>query len=1282
MYGKTRAIAKVLLVAALVAIPSFIAPVGARAAVLERAGEASTAGVGATVPAPLTLAAIAASPRIAVPGAPADLAGANATPVAAPAGTPVLLLLTLPFENASRLTRLVAGIDEPTSADYHDYLTRAQFTAEFAPNAWVYGTVVDYLGAYAPGSVTTYPDRLAVAVRATPAQAGSILGTPVERFVAGNLSYWAASEPPSLPALVESDLASVAGLGPASGLVLSPQAAVGAPTVAEAGLAALPAAGGALAPVTNGSVQYLYPADLQTAYDEESLFDLYGYPSGAAVAAILGTGTYEGGSATTSCGSLSAGTALGPYDPSDLSSFFANTTPSGEPRSQVVNVSVDGSASPDCRASYDGTGVVAANTAQLEALGELVPGATIYGVTVPGQPTVTELGTALETILSPPTMLPRAVRDGLANVTTVTIGWAAEDQFNVTWLGLLQQASALGLSLVTAVGNSGDNPLSTAWNGSAASFPASAANETAGSLAVGGTTLTLNTSTDQIASQVVWNVSSSDTAGGGPLGSAGGISALYSPEPAFQSDSSANLKIAGAGRGLPDVAAVANNTLVTLTVDGYQYLATNATDHGPFRTAFGTGVAAAVVAGIVAEIDHTLAAANNSRLGYVDPELYAVANEEYSAPPSGGGVVSTPTGTYDSELPTVPFRDVVEGRNDKFVASVGYDLVTGWGSLDAYNYTMYVLDTSAAGVYGALDGLKDRLHLAGLEVTSGLPGGGVDRAFNASVQQDFFVANSLGAPVYSAQAVVDLVRGSGGLWDMNFSAWLGYPFRGFYPSEVVQEDDWSHVGGGGTIPLAISLTTRFDGGTATSPPQLIFTFQGAALSLAITLDVPGGSYIIGRTGYTYSWQGTTYEDGPTPGGSAFGYLAPQLDLVGGSSAIGGAPDAAGSFGPGTSGNFSAAVVPAGSTVYIPAEIGPVTSASRQTPASATNLTYSPSADGGCNVSYSPGTSGQGAYTAEAPFYPVKFTQTGVPDGASWYVNLTGGTDLEGSGSTDSLMAALQNGTYDWTAGINEASWEATPPNGTVIVEGKAIVVALTFAPGFGSVTFDAKGPEINGSLAFMWYVNISGQPPHNGTALSYLATLPLGTYPFKVACADPEYAASRPTGSITIGVTPIVVDETFAVRTYTIEFEFQLPKPYPHLTISMAGVTDSGVFSTWALNEPNGSYAWSITGLPFGYGAVPAQGVVNVHGPVKPIVVKIGTTGWGPFGLGLIGYTLVIALVGIAAVWSLVYLLRRRRRRQARGPPPTAPTPPPPPPKTPPRKAGPRPERELRPEEI
>lgn len=1196
-----------------------------------------------------SVASLLASPRVLFRGASALEAAPGAAIAPSPSGAVVPFLITLGVQNGTRLDSLLTSLNDPNSSEYHQYLSAAEFTEEFAPNASQYATLVAFLSSFGISSLTQYPDRLTVSFDASPAQAGALFDAPIERVAAGATAYWAAGATPTLPSPLAAEVAEVDGLGPGAAAVVTAFSGVTPVGSSSHPAGELPArsvtmgSAGLPPPATVGSVQYLYPEDLQAAYDEQSLFDLYGFPQQSAIASILWAGIYDGSEpVTTACGVLDPGDPVGPYVPADLASFFSATLPSGEPVPSVVNVSVDGSPAPNCTAAYDTTGVVAANTAELETIGAMAPGATIYGVAVPG-PSLFELESAFSTVLSPPGSLPTPVRDGLLNVSVVEIGWGTTDTSSVTWLEDLGQAEARGLSVVAATGDSGDDPHSIAWAGSDAEFPASAANNTVGALAVGGTTAVLNPTTDDVASEVVWNVSTGDVKGGGPAGSAGGVSTAY-PEPPFQANTTANALLDGAGRGIPDVAAVANNSLLTLTVNGTQYLATNASGGEPFLAAHGTAVAAAYVAGLVAEIDHVLVSANASRLGFVDPLLYFIANEEDAPAPSGSGIRSTPTGTYDSELPTAPFYDVTLGRNYVYHAGTGYDLVSGWGSLDAYNYTMYVLHVSGAKVYGALSGVRDQLRLTGLNVTSRFATGGADGLYNASVQQTFFLANSLGAPVYWVQSIVYLKHVSGGTWAMNFTAWLDYPLSEFYPHEVIVED-WFPVSGlPGLLPLSVTLTTRLLPASGSSPPELVFTF-GPPESPTLTLHAPGAAFIIGRTGYTYFWQGTKFTDGPKNGASAAGFLAPQLALVGAP------PNTTGFFASGTAGNITTSVAPAGSSIFSPAETGLLTAANEQAASTSRNITFITAGAGGYDLSYQEGATTAGIYSVEAPYYPVTFSETGAPDGSTWYVNLSNAIDLTGTGSTPSVSTGLENGTYGWTATINVRNWSSSPASGSVTVEGAAVNVALAFGPSNGMLTFLAHGPETSGRLDFDWFVNITGRPAHAvGTALSYTANLTFGTYTYKVACSDPGYAASRPDGSIVVGATALVVVETFTVRTFPVEFVFHLPSSPPRLTITLGGISQSGSFGTWTLDEPNGSYGWSITGLPLGYTATPASGTVIVHGAVSPIVITVRAGGFGPFGLGYTGYALLGVVVGVPAVWAVVFFWRRsqRRRRAAR----------------------------------
>ena len=1207
---------------------------------------------------------------------------AGSTPAPYASGAEVSLLLTLSPSNSSELSAFLQALNDPNASQYHRYLTAAEFARDYGASPSTYDGLVAYLRGQGVASFAAFPDRLTLGVTASALLLGSVLHASVGRYAQGASTYWALAGTPKLPLPIADRLAAIDGLGASALAVARPLAHL---TVPEGlvGHTEAPAVSGYLSPVTVGGVQYLFPSDLQVTYDEQSLLGLYGDPTNASVAALLWSGIYGGSGVTTPCGTLTPGQPVGAYDPEDTSSFFGNTTPTGEPAPRVVSVSVLGSPAPGCLASYDSTGVEAANTAELETIGSVAPGVSIYAVSAPG-PTIGELDTAFATVLSPPSNLSAPVRAGLANVSVVSVGWGTVDQVDAAWNVNLAQAEARGISVVAATGDSGGDTSSSAWVGTQAEFPASDAGATDGALAVGGTTLTLNPSTLHVATSTAWNVSAADTAAGGPLGSSGGISTEYA-EPSFQESSEANSVLDGGGRGVPDVAALANNSLVTITVAGRQYLATNATAGTSFRSAEGTAVAAGYVGGLLAVIDHTLRAAGDPALGYLDPTLYALATEQFTLP-SGSGLKVDVTGSFDYGLPTTPVRDVSAGRSYADRAVVGWDLVTGWGAIDAYNLTMYVLDVPTHDLYGALSGVEDQVKLTSLEVTTKGAGGVINTDYNASLEQDLFLANSLGAPIYWVQSVVYLHHVQAG-WAMNFTAWVAYPFWPLYPRLTVYEYRWPTSGQTETLPVSLTLMTDLLPGSGSSPPQLKFTY-GAPGGLVLALNVPGAATIIGRTGYSYSWQGTTYTDGPDGSSSAVGFLAPQLVVVGGP------PSGTANFGPGTSAAVTALVERSGDTAFTPASIGVVNATNAQSGEGSLGLGVTLSGGSGASLGFATGSTSEGIYQVEPLWYPVTFVQSGLSAGSTWFVNLSDGETLSAPGSSATLSTAIENGSYTWSSGTTVSDWASEPPGGAFKVNGAAVQLELTFGPAIGSLTFLAKGPGKNGHLNFPWYVNITGLPSHVGTATTYQVNLTFGSYTYKVASSTHGYYPSHASGTVNVTRSPTTIYITFATKKYFVEFVFELPKSPPRLTISMGGVSTPGSFKTWGLYEPNGSYPWKITGLALGYVASPASGTVVVHGAVAPITIVVTEPGWGPFGLGVLGYALVFGVPVLAGIWIAVLRLRRRARRRKTkgGEPPSgerpaderrparsqrAPRAAPSPPKRPPR-----PSRDLRPDEL
>jgi kumamolisin len=198
------------------------------------------------------------------------------------------------------------------------------------------------------------------------------------------------------------------------------------------------------------------------------------------------------------------------------------------------------------------------------------------------------------------------------------------------------EAAALGVSITVASGDSGSSDgVNDGQNH--VDFPASSPHV----LACGGTSLVANGST--IESESVWNNGAQGGAGGG------GYSIVFD-RPAWQA-----AVVTQTYRGVPDVAGDADpETGYKVRVDGKELVVG------------GTSAVAPLWAGLIALLNAKL----NTRLGFVNPQLYAINQ-------SAG------------------FHDITQGDNGAFQARPGWDAATGLGSPDATGL-LDALQTSAA----------------------------------------------------------------------------------------------------------------------------------------------------------------------------------------------------------------------------------------------------------------------------------------------------------------------------------------------------------------------------------------------------------------------------------------------------------------------------------------------------------------------------------------------------------------------------------------------------------
>ncbi|MET4782466.1 S53 family peptidase [Glaciihabitans sp. UYNi722] len=222
--------------------------------------------------------------------------------------------------------------------------------------------------------------------------------------------------------------------------------------------------------------------------------------------------------------------------------------------------------------------------------------------------------------------------------TAISISWGQNEdawtaQARTALDNAFVDAAALGVTVTAAAGDNGSSDGASDGRNHA-DFPASSPHV----LGCGGTSLRATTGT--VESETVWNNGS----GGGATG--GGVSTVFSL-PTWQGGVAVPTPtIATGGRGVPDVAAVADPTT------GYEVLV-----DGERKVYGGTSAVAPLWAALIAR----LAESTGKRFGLLQPTLYADATTKAT----GEG-----------------FRDVTSGDNGEFAAAPGWDACTGLGVPD------------------------------------------------------------------------------------------------------------------------------------------------------------------------------------------------------------------------------------------------------------------------------------------------------------------------------------------------------------------------------------------------------------------------------------------------------------------------------------------------------------------------------------------------------------------------------------------------------------------------
>ena len=230
---------------------------------------------------------------------------------------------------------------------------------------------------------------------------------------------------------------------------------------------------------------------------------------------------------------------------------------------------------------------------------------------------------------------------------------------------IFKQAATQGHAIFAASGDAGAYDCGTTALG--VDSPADDPNV----VGVGGTSLT-TASGGTYQSEIAWSDPTNTDRGPNGVGSGGGISAQFT-RPSYQTGTN----LTNANREVPDVSADADpNT-------GYAVYCTVAASGcgSGWLVIGGTSAAAPLWAAIAIDVNQYLAIQSQPTLGSASTAIYTL---------------------YNTTQPHSAYHDITSGDNLFYKAATGYDLATGIGSPDAWNFAQDLANTSTGGSTGSL----------------------------------------------------------------------------------------------------------------------------------------------------------------------------------------------------------------------------------------------------------------------------------------------------------------------------------------------------------------------------------------------------------------------------------------------------------------------------------------------------------------------------------------------------------------------------------------------------
>lgn len=215
-------------------------------------------------------------------------------------------------------------------------------------------------------------------------------------------------------------------------------------------------------------------------------------------------------------------------------------------------------------------------------------------------------------------------------------------------------------------------------------------------------------------------------------------------------------------------------------------------------------------------------------------------------------------------------------------------------------------------------------------------------------------------------------------------------------------------------------------------------------------------------------------------------------------------------------------------------------------------------------------------------FAANFTESGLPLGTEWWVNLTSGQTA--NSTANSISFNETNGTYDYTVATTDKEYAPVSWNGSFEVNGTSVSESVTFRLVNYTVTFTETGLPSRTN----WSLTLGGARANSATSLITLPE-PNGTHSYTITDVPSWHQTTLPyTGNLTVSGAPVIEPTLVFTRvTYNVTFtESGLPNStewWVNLTNHQTSKSSTNFVS---FSEPNGTYDYTIATMDKMYTSV------------------------------------------------------------------------------------------------